>query len=130
MFYGNVDRFKTVVGGLFSTVHQSTRRKRFAVGFSKCLTQYDLDQLLPILKADVVPNLFQCAYHVPSSWFDSDLIKLRQGANLPKQQKDIRKGFLSDMNPNDRAASNSIAARAPIATLVSKEEKNSDTSHN
>ena len=89
MFYGNVERLKRLAGELFSSVHRHPNSELHILAFSKCLTQYDLHQLLPMLKPEVVPGLLQCAYHVPSTWFDVGQIEKIQGdasGNKPKSE--------------------------------------------
>ena len=108
MFYGNVDRFKHVLGDLFSAVHTDPNGTR--VMFSKCLTQYDITALMPFLKAERVPSLYECAYHVPSSWFDVDRIRAVQ--------------LLGD----DTSAKGPMK-ETPIEKLAKRDETNADSSN-
>ena len=116
MFYGNVERLKVLMGNLFSAVHVHPSDATKRLSFSKCLTQYDLHQLLPLLKSSVIPGLLQCAYHVPSEWFDVELIEKFQLSETGDAPSDDSDGKVKN-----------IKVAAPVEHLASKDASKANT---
>lgn len=111
MFYGAVDRYKHVLGRLFDEVHSDGEQR---LQFSRCLTQYDLGVLMPLLDTARVPGLLECAYHVPSAWFSEDRISAAQAAAPSSESK----GSLAP------------AGGKAVAQLAAKEASGKDNSKN
>ena len=78
VFQGTVQRYRKALNLLFANVTVSGPRRR--VMFAKCIPQYDLEKLAPVIKSERLVELYSCAYSVDEDLFDAERLAKQQDA--------------------------------------------------